>query len=111
MGGFFTTLMAFIGDGLAWIGKLFVAVFTAGYDLLRDIPSWVFDQALSVATTALGAVEAPTLTGLAALATPLPAALLNILAVLGVAQAISIIIAAITIRVALQLIPFVRLGS
>lgn len=111
MGAMFTTLFAKIAALVAWFGKLFVAVFVAASDLGKDLFSWLFDQVCKVIVSAIGGLDLSGLTQFAQSAGTLPASILNILGLLGVGTAISIITAAILIRLALQLIPFVRLGS
>lgn len=111
MGAAFTLLFSKISAVTSWIGSLWVAIFVAAYDMARDAISWCFDQALQVATSAVSTIDVSGLNGYASQAGTLPADLLNVLALLGVGTAISIITVAIGIRLVLQLIPFVRLGS
>ena len=111
MSAFFSMLLAKITAVLAWIGDLFVAVFVALWDLVKDAFAWLFEQVLKVAISAIGAIDTSAINAYAAQVGTLPAELLNILGLLGVGTAISIITAAILIRMGLQLIPFVRLGS
>lgn len=111
MGAMFTTLFSKIAALVAWFGKLTVAVFVAASDLGKDLFSWLFDQVCKVIIAALSALDLSALTQYANSAGSLPASIINILGLLGVGTAISIITAAIVIRLMLQLIPFVRLGS
>lgn len=111
MSAFFSMLLAKISALLGWIGALFVAAFAALWDLVKDAFAWLFEQVLKVAVSAIGAIDTSAIDAYAAQVGPLPAELLNILGLLGVGTAISIITAAIAIRLVLQLIPFVRLGS
>lgn len=109
MGGFFTTLFAKIAAVVKWVSDLWVAIFVAAWDLVKDGFSWLFDQVLSVAVAAITAID---LSGITAQAWgSIPGDIGNILSLLGVGTAITMITAAITIRIGLQLIPFVRLGS
>lgn len=110
VGSFFTMLFTKITAVLAWFSALFVSVFVSIWDLVKDGFSWLFEQILTVATSAIGAID---VSGLPKLSTfgSLPAEVMNILGLLGVAQAIAVIVTAIGIRFVLQLIPFVRLGS
>lgn len=111
VGALFTILFAKIAAVVAWFGALAVAVFAALWLVVKDAFSWVFDQLLTVAVSALSSIDVTTVSSLASAAGSLPASVLNVLALLGVGTAISIISAAIVIRLALQLIPFTRLGS
>lgn len=110
MGALFTLLFSKIAAVLDWVGKLWVAIFKAVWDLAKDAFSWLFDQVLGVAVSAVGAIDASSLSGLGGWGS-MPGEILNILGLLGVGTAVSIITAAILIRMGLQLIPFVRLGS
>ena len=94
-----------------WIGKLFVALFAAGWDFFRDLLVWPFEQILDIVISVLGSLDLGTLSDGASSWSSLPADLINILGLLGVGPAVAIITTAITIRLVLQLIPFVRLGS
>jgi hypothetical protein len=111
MAAAFTMLFAKIAAVLTWIGKLWIAIFVAVWDVCKDAFSWLFEQVLKVAVTAIGALDVSGLQGYASSAGSLPGDLLNVLGLLGVGTAISIISAAIAIRLVLQLIPFTRLGS
>jgi Protein of unknown function (DUF2523) len=111
MGAFFTALLAKFSAVLTWWGKLFVAVFVALWDFIRDAAVWPFEQLLGIVETTLQGINTQGLTGHLGVWGSLPAELLNVLGLLGVGTAISIISAAIAVRLLLQLIPFTRLGS
>lgn len=112
MGAALSLIISKIVGIAAWFGDLFVAVFVALWDVVKDAFSWLFDQVMSVAVSAITAID---VTGLTSSALggwgSLPSELLNILILCGVGVAIKIITAAILVRMGLQLIPFVRLGS
>lgn len=110
IGSFFTALIAKLAAVVKWFGDLFIAIFLSLWDIIKDGFSWVFEQLLTLATTAISAIDVSAFSGVSAWGSA-PAEIMNILALLGLAQAITIITAAIGIRLALQLIPFVRLGS
>jgi hypothetical protein len=93
-----------------WILGLVKAVISAVWDFFMDGVCWVFDQVLSAAVSAIGGIDTSGVTSVGAWAS-LPADILNILGLLGFGQCMGIIAAAIGIRLVLQLIPFVRLGS
>lgn len=101
MGGLFTQILAKITGFAAWIGSLFVAVFAALWDVVKDAWSWVFDQILSVVTSAITAIDVSGWDSLSSYG-GIPSDLMNILGLLGVGQAIAIITAAIAIRFTLQ---------
>jgi len=106
-----TWLLAKISAALGWIGKLFVAVFVALWDLLADAACWVFEEVLKVAIAAVNAVDVSGISGAGQWWSGLPGEVLNMMGLLGLQYALGIVFAAILIRLALQLIPFVRLGS
>jgi len=92
---------------LALVGKIFTSLFT----MLKDVFLWVIDQLLSLSTMLLGGVDLSAITQNFSVFQEIPEDVLNILGLLGFAQCMVIIGAAILIRITLQLIPFVRLGS
>lgn len=110
MSAFFTAIFEKVTAVLQWCVDLVLAVFLAFYLLVKDGFSWLFDQVLSVAVSAVGAINVSALTGISGWSA-VPGEILNVLSLLGVGTAVSIITAAIGIRIVLQLIPFVRLGS
>ena len=107
----FSMLLAKIFAVMGWFAALFVAVFVAFWDLIKDAFSWLFEQVMKVAISAVGSIDVSGISGYASSVGSLPGDILNILGLLGVGTAISIITAAIGIRLVLQLIPFVRLGA
>lgn len=110
MGALFTLLFEKVTAVIKWFSDLAVAVFVSVWDVVKDAFSWLFEQVLTVAVSAVGAIDASALSGLGGWAS-VPGEVLNIMSLLGVGTAVTIISAAILIRITLQLIPFVRLGS
>ncbi|MNR09819.1 hypothetical protein D3C85_1260400 [compost metagenome] len=104
-------LLAKLAAIVGWFGKLAVAVFVAGWDFIRDAACWPFEQVMQIVVTAVQAVDLTPVTSSLQSWGTLPGEILNILGLLGVGQAAAIIVAAIGIRLVLQLIPFTRLGS
>ena len=111
MFAFFRILLGKIVAFVTWIGELAKAVFVALWDMAKDAICWPFEQFLNIVIGALGEIDTSALTGNLQGWGSLPSEVLNVLGLLGVGTAITIIGAAITIRLLLQLIPFVRLGS
>lgn len=111
MGAFFSALIAKIVGIATYFGKLAVAVFLAAWDLIRDAVAWPFEQLLSIVQSAVTAIDVSGISGNLGTLPALPAEVLNVLGLLGVGTAIAMISAALLIRLGLQLIPFVRLGS
>lgn len=110
MGGLFTLLFAKVAAVIGWFSALAVAVFVAAWDFIRDGFSWLFEQVLTVAISAVGTIDVSALPAAGAWGS-MPGEVMNVLGLLGVGTAVTIITAAIGIRMVLQLIPFVRLGS
>jgi hypothetical protein len=100
-----------IKRALVWIGDLFTDAFIAAWDFFMDGVCWIVDKLLDLAVSAVSGMSTGIFTDAAATFQMIPQELLQILGLLGVGQCIAIITAAITIRLGLQLIPFVRLGS
>ena len=111
MGAFFTALLAKFAALVEWFGKLFVAVFKAAWDFIRDALTWPIEQLLDVAKSALEAIDVSGITTNLNAWGSLPSEVSNILGLLGAGTAINIIASAIAVRLVLQLIPFVRLGT
>jgi hypothetical protein len=107
---FFSALFEKITAVLDWFLSLLGMVITAMWDFVKDAFSWFFEQLLSLAVSAFQAIDVSAVSGLTSYGS-IPGEVMNILGLLGLGQAISIISAAIVIRLGLQLIPFVRLGS
>lgn len=100
-----------IKRALTWIGDLFTDVFLAAWDFFMDGVCWVFDKLLDLALSAVSGLNVSAISGAVSAWGSIPPEVMNILSLLNVGTAIAIISAAITIRLVLQLIPFVRLGS
>ena len=114
MGALSAGLSMIIGKivaAIAWIGKLFVAIFVSLWDILKDIFSWVVEQFLQIGVSAAGSLDVGQMQSAGQWWSGLPSDVLNILGLIGFGTATSIIAAAISIRLVLQLIPFTRLGS
>lgn len=87
-------------------------VYVSIKNVLFDIPPWILDQVLSIASTLLGSVLAilqPI--DLSQYLSALPSEVSWTLSMIGIPQCLGIISTAIVTRLLLQLIPFTRLGS
>lgn len=100
------TIVAF-GD---WLLGLVKALITAVWDFCMDGVCWLFDTVLGFVVAMIGGIDTSGVSQVGQWGT-LPSEILNILGLLGFGDCMAIIAAAITIRLGLQLIPFVRLGS
>ena len=111
MASAFSMLFAKLAAIVSWFGDLAVSVFKAGWDMLSDIVCWGFDGLLGIAVTAMNALDLSGLNGAFGAWSQLPPDLLNVMGLMGVGAASAIVVAAIGVRLLLQLIPFPRLGS
>ncbi len=104
-------LLAKIASLLSWFGNLFVAVFVALWDILRDAGTWVFDESMQVAVSAVKSVDVGSISSQLSGYGSIPANVMEVMGAIGLGQALAIISAALAVRFTLQLIPFTRLGS
>jgi len=93
-----------------WVLELVKKIVQTAWDMMMDAVSWVLEQVLDIVKTAVQAVDVSAFDGIAS-GLQIPPEILNILSLIGIPQALGIIVAAIGIRLLLQLIPFTRLGS
>lgn len=107
-----SAIFGFISKNPAfWISVIFV-VFLSAFDFGQDLACWIFEEILTLITYILGAL--PINAGMfnpQQYVSSLPAEVVNVIVLIKMPQALGIIVAALVIRFALQLIPFVRLGS
>ena len=111
MAAAFSILFAKIAAVVKWFGQLYVAVFEAAWDFVRDAGCWPFEQVMDIVVSAIQAIDMTGLSSQVGAWGSLPSEIVNILGLLGIGTASAIIVAAIGVRLVLQLIPFVRLGS
>lgn len=106
-----TLLLSKIAALAAWVGELAVAAFSAVWLLLTDLLVWAFDGFFTLAITLASAVDLGGLTAYTADWAGLPSWTIEAMQAVGLTSAIGIVVAALVVRLVLQLIPFVRLGS
>lgn len=114
MGLFFTAILTKVVSFAAWCGALAVAVFAALWLLGTDLGCWFFEQFLKLIQgilEALPGVDGFALFNPAQYVNGLPADLVNMIGLVRVGESLAIILAAILIKLTLQIIPFTRLGS
>ena len=111
MAAAFSILFSKIAAVIEWLGALYVAVFVALWDFIRDAFCWPFEQLMDIVVSSIQAIDMSGLSAQVGAWGTLPAEVLNILGLLGIGIASAIIVSAIGVRLVLQLIPFVRLGS
>lgn len=100
----------FFSNLIKYIGALIVNIFTAFFVLLKDVFFGIFESILQLITFLVSGIDFGFITSLNYIAL-LPPDLINIMALVGAGEALAIITGAITVRLIMQLIPFVRLGS
>jgi hypothetical protein len=114
MGAFFSAILGKVVALAVWIGKLFVAVFASIWDVLTDLVVWVFIGIFKLTQTVLDGLPGTAdfqLFNPANYIAGMPAEFTNMLALCRVGECFAIILAAILIKLTLQIIPFTRLGS
>lgn len=94
-----------------WVFGLIKAVFVAVWDMAIDAVAYVLDQLLGWVVATLNALNLAAFDASIGAWGGLPAETLNVIGLIGLGDCFAIIAAAIGIRLILQLIPFVRLGS
>lgn len=105
-----------ITKAIEWLGKMAVAVFEAAWDMLTDAFVWLLESIFKlVAEIISGVANSFALNDLKNFITNLwsqvPVEVISVAQAIGVPSALGIVVSGIMIRLALQLIPFVRLGS
>jgi hypothetical protein len=114
MGLFFTAILAKLVAVAAWIGSLFVAVFAALWLMGTDLVCWILEGFLGLIQTVLNSlpgVDGFALFNPAQYISGLPADLVNMIGLCRIGECMAILLAAILIKLTLQIIPFTRLGS
>jgi len=106
---FFTSLLAKVAGLAKWFLSVFKQIFVDMWNLVTDMFCWVLDSVLSLAASIVSAISVPFDPG--TYYSMIPPQMANTLGIIGLPQALSMIVAALVIRFLLQLIPFVRLGS
>ena len=105
-----------ITNFIEWVGKLLKSIFEAAWNFITDAFVWLFDKLFGLAADLLnGVADTFGLDGIAdtvrGLWSALPPVVVQVTQAIGLSTAVGIIVTALLIRFALQLIPFVRLGS
>lgn len=103
-------IIATIVEFGAWLWGLVKNVFVALWDVCVDFICYILDKVLTFGIGLVGSLDVSAFQNVGGFSS-LPAEILNMLGLIGLGHCFAIIAAAITIRLGLQLIPFVRLGS
>ena len=90
----------------------FYSLLLSLFDILKDLFYWVLEQLLSFGAIILDGVGS-LMTGLnvSQYMTFLPSETIHIISIVGLGEAMGMIVTCLTVRFFLQLIPFVRWGS
>lgn len=106
---FFSSLLAKISNFAAWLLQVVVRIFKDLWNMVTDVFCWLFDGLLAIAIGAISVIDVPfdpqTYYAM------IPPDVVNMLGVIGITQALAMIVASLVIRFILQTIPFVRWGS
>lgn len=99
-----------------WLGKMFQEVFVALWDMVTDAFVWLLEGVFKLAAGLLdGIADGFGFTELkntfSQLWNQIPPEVVSVMQAIGVPSALGIVVVGILIRMAMQLIPFVRLGS
>ena len=110
--GIFDSIKKFVD----WLGKMFLEVFAALWDMITDAFAWLFESLFKLVAELLNGIADGF--GLDALKSfvmnlwsQVPPDVIAVASAIGLPSAFGIVVSGIMIRLALQLIPFVRLGS
>jgi len=94
------------------ISGFFEKLVRSGWDMLKDLFLWIFETLLALIEVILQALDSMfSYLDMTQYLTMLPADVVAVAQSVGAGEASGIVILALTIRILLQLIPFVRLGS
>lgn len=105
-------LLSAIEDAYEWYVSVWVMVFESITDLLSDVFFLIFESIIDAVSGAFSFLFADfDFVSFSTYFAMLPSEVLDMLSLLGIAQCMTIIVSALGIRLVLQLIPFVRLGS
>lgn len=114
MGLFFTAILAKVVAFATWCAALAVAAFGALWLLATDLGCWMLEGLFKLVQTVLDGlpgVDGFALFNPAQYINGLPGDFVNMIGLIRVGEALAILLAAILIKLTLQIIPFTRLGS
>lgn len=95
-----------------WIVWAFKSLVLSIWELLKDAFFWALETILNLVAFLIdGIFSAITVFNPASYISALPGDVISVMGAVGVGEAFSIIVVAILTRMALQLVPFTRLGS
>lgn len=106
---FFTAILKKVSDFAAWLMAVFKQIFVDLWNICTDVVCWCFEGLLSVAVSALDAIDTPF--NPQTYYSMIPPETASLMGYIGITQALTIVVLALVIRFTLQTIPFVRWGS
>lgn len=113
---FVKAIFSSIKKFIDWLGKMFLEVFVALWDMLTDAFVWVLEGLFEIVADLLdgltdGFAFNELINVFLGLWNQIPPEVISMMQAIGVPSALSIVVVGILTRLAMQLIPFVRLGS
>ncbi len=102
-----------IGDLIEWFLKLIPRLVESFFIMLKDVFLWCVEQILGLVSYLIDGISGfdSIIAAAGGIWSGIPPEALQVMQAIGLGTALGIIGTAILIRIALQLIPFVRLGS
>ena len=109
---FFSWIEGLLYDGFQWIIDLVKTLLKTLWAMFGDLLCLLLEKILDMVTYILSGFEFDlSMFNLQSYFSALPPEVTNMIGLIGLSQALAIIITAIGIKIALQLVPFTRLGS
>lgn len=110
MEGFLQAIIDAIFSFGNWLLELVGELVDAMFSVIKNAFIWAWDGILGVVVSAVNSLSF-SIPSVSSFWVQVPADVINILSLVGFAEAMAIIASAILVRLGMQLIPFVRLGS
>jgi len=105
------SVIDFFKDAFLYLYQKLESVVLTIFDMLKDFLYWFIDILLAFAIGILNTFAIPLNWNPAQYIDALPEELVNVIGLCGVGEGVVIVTTALLIRLGMQLIPFVRLGS
>jgi len=91
-------------DIVAWFSDLFVAIFSAAWDFMKDAVCWGFEQVSDLFISSIASIDVSGLANYSSSFGNLPSDVINVLGLLGFGQAAGIIMSAVLIRLTIWIV-------
>lgn len=105
------SIIDFLRDAFLFLYQKLESVVLTIFDLLKDFLFFCIDTLLGLAISILNTFAIPLNWNPAQYVSALPPEMINVIGLCGVGEAAVIVTTSLLIRLGMQLIPFVRLGS